>query len=154
MHLLTCVGEVLTRREVCLAFEKAPRAPATGGSTVAVFNGKLQVGHLSLDDTIALHVAYALPEYSLLIPVRAENPQGVWGAFCNSRIGVFGPPSCVQMDEGGEWNHELWAELRSERQIESLSQGVRAHPWIFGRCNGLARGIYNRLKEGDRVWGT
>ena len=43
MHLLTCVDEVLEQREVCRAFDTAPHAPAAGTSTVAMFNGKLQV---------------------------------------------------------------------------------------------------------------
>ena len=57
------------------------------------------------------------------------------------------------MDEGGEWRHEVWTELRSERRIKLLLQGVGAHPWILERRNGLARGIYNRLEEDDRFPG-
>ena len=34
-----------------------------------------------------------------------------------------------------------------ERRIKLVFQGVGAHPWISERRNGLARGIYNRLKE-------
>ena len=41
-------------------------------------------------------------------------------------------------------------ELRSDRRMKMLFQGAGAHPWILGRRNGLARGIYNRLKEDDR----
>ena len=81
------------------------------------------------------------------------NPQKVWGAFCSSWIGVFGPPSSIQTDEGGEWKNELWAELRSERRIKLLFQDVGAHPWILGRRYGPARGIYNRLKVDARVPG-
>ena len=58
------------------------------------------------------------------------------------------------MDEGEEWKNELWPELRPERRIELLVQGVGAHPWILACRNGLARGIYNRLEEDDRFSGT
>ena len=52
-RVLTCVGEVLARCEVCQAFEKAPHAPVTGTSTVAMSNEKSQVDLLFLDDITA-----------------------------------------------------------------------------------------------------
>ena len=76
----------------------------------------------------------ALPKYSLLIPVRTKNPPR-------------GPPQCAQMDEGGEWESELRAELGSERRGKLLFLGVGAYTWIRERRNGLARGIYYRLQE-------
>ena len=58
----------------------------------------------------------------------------------------------IQVDEGGGWKNELWAELRSERGVKSF-QEVRAHPWLLERRNGLARGIFNRLKEDRSIFG-
>ena len=92
MHLPTCVDEALARCEVCQAFERAPRAPAAGISTVATLNGKLQAGLLFLGDIVALHVMDVFSKYSPLIPVRTKNPQEVRDAFCGSWIGVSGPP--------------------------------------------------------------
>ena len=63
---------------------------------------------------------------------------------------AFGPPKCIQMVEGGEWENEIWTDSRAERRTKLQFQGVGAHPWLLGRRNGLARGIYNRLVEGDR----
>ena len=79
VHLLTCVDEVLARREVSQASEKAPHFLAAGTSTVAVFSEKLQVGLLFLDDVIALRVLDVFSEYPLPTPVRTENRQEVWG---------------------------------------------------------------------------
>ena len=45
------------------------------------------------------------------------------------------------------------ADLCPERRIKLQSQGVGAHPWIFERRNGLARGGYNRSVADDRVPG-
>ena len=113
MHLPACVDEMLAQREVCQAFEKAPRAPLAGTSAVAAFNEKLQVDLLLLVDIVALHVLYVFSKLSPLIPVRTKNAQDVRAAICNSWVGVCGPPFCIQMDGGGEWKNELWAELRS-----------------------------------------
>ena len=71
----------------------------------------------------------------------------MWDAFVSSWIGVFGSPKCLHLDEGGEWKNDLWRDLCVERRIKLVFQGVGAHPWISERRNGLARGIYNRLKE-------
>ena len=40
-----------------------------------------------------------------------------------------------------------------EPRIKLVIQGVGAHPWILERRNGLARGIYNRLKGGRQYTG-
>ena len=49
----------------------------------------------------------------------------------------------------------IWMKVVSGKMISGeicvrcvVFQGVGAHPWILERRNGLARGIYNRLKEG------
>ena len=77
-----------------------------------------------MGDIIAPHVIDVFSKYSLLFPVRTKNPQEVR----NSWIRVSGPPLCGQMDEDGEWENDLWAELRRERRIKLLFQGVGARP--------------------------
>ena len=49
---------------------------------MAVFNEKLHVDLLSSDDIIALQIMDVFSTYFLLMPVRPENPRGVWDAFC------------------------------------------------------------------------
>ena len=65
-------------------------------------------------------------------------------------MGVFGAPKSLHLDEGGEWKNDLWRDLCVGRRIKLVFQGGGAHPWILERRNGLARGIYNRLKAGRR----
>ena len=106
-----------------------------------------------LDDIIALHVMDVSPKYSSPILVRAKFLLEVRDASCSSWIGVSGPPRSIRTDEGGEWRDELWSELRSERRIKLLFQGVGARPWILESRRELARGIYNRLQGDDRSLG-
>ena len=47
----------------------------------------------------------------------------------------------------------MWTEVRSERRMKVLFQGVGARPWILERRSCFARGMYNRLKEDDRSFG-
>ena len=54
------------------------------------------------------------------------------------------------MGGGGEWENDLWVDLRADRYIKLQYQGVGAHPWILGRRNGPARGIYNRMNADRR----
>ena len=152
-HLLTRVDGVLAQREVRQAFGKAPQIPVAEASTAAAFNKKLQVDVLPWGDVIASHVMDVFPKYSLLIPSRTKIPREVWGDFCNSWIGVVGPPVSIQMDEYEECENELRTDLRSDRRIKLLFQGVGARPWILERRNGFARGTYNRLKEDDQDLG-
>ena len=121
-----------------------------GTSIVSRFNEMVQVDLLFLDDIIVVHAMDVFSKCSLLHQVKSKNPQEVWDAFCAGWLGTFGPPKSTQMDEGGEWKNEIWTDYCSDRRIKSVSQGVGAHPWLLGRRNGLARGIYNRLIEDDR----
>ena len=132
--------------DVCRVLGVAPAIPASGASSVASINGKVQDDLLFLDDFIVLRALDLLPSYSFLVPVRSRNPDEAWDAFCTSRIAVFAKPRSIQMEEGGERKNELWVDLRADRYIRLQLRGVGAHPWILECCYGLARGIYNRLK--------
>ena len=54
----------------------APDVPVAGTSTVSIFNEKLQVA-LRFLENIASYAMGGSPEYSLMIPVRSEDPRGV-----------------------------------------------------------------------------
>ena len=69
-------------------------------------------------------------KYSLLHQVKSKNPQEVRDVFCAGWLGTFGPPKSIQMDEGGEWKNEVWADYCPERRMEIFFQGVGAHPWL------------------------
>ena len=153
LSLLRHVEQVVSQCDVCKAFEKAPRTPIAGTPTVAMFNEKLQVDLLLLDDLIVLLTMGVFSKYSVLTPVRSKNPLEVWDAFVACWIGIFAPPKAIQMDEGGEWKNEAWADFCADRRIKLFFQCVGAHPWILERRNGLARGIYNRMMADDRFSG-
>ena len=57
------------------------------------------------------------------------------------------------MDEGGEKENEVRADLRPERRAKLQFRGVVAHPKVLERRNGHARGIYNRLVADNRYSG-
>ena len=110
------------------AFEKAPRIPIAGNSSVSTFNEKLQVDLLFSDDLIVLHIMDVYSKYSILTPVRPKNPLEVWDAFVTCWIGIFGPPRAIQMDEGGEWKNEARTDFCADRRIKLFFQGVGARP--------------------------
>ena len=153
MHLLACAGEVLEQCEVCRPFDKAPRVPAAGTSTVPMFDENLQVDLFLVGDIIVLRATDVFSTYSLLMPVSSKDPRGVSDASCSSRTGVSGRPQSIQMDEGDEWKHEVCTGSRPERRTTLQFQFVGAHPWMLSRRNGLARGIYNRSVADDRFSG-
>ena len=77
-----------------------------------MLNEELQADLLFLDDVIALHATGVSSNFSLLIPVRSENPQVARNAIRNSRIGVFGPPQCIERKDA------VRAEMRPGRRIK------------------------------------
>ena len=77
LHLLSCVDEVSEQCDVCQDFDNAPLVPIAGASTFAMFNGKLWVDLLFLDDIVAPHAMDVYSKYSFLIPARSKNPREV-----------------------------------------------------------------------------
>ena len=118
MHLLACVGKVLEQCGVRRLFDKAPRVPAAGTSTVSMFDENLEVDLFLLGDIIALRAMHVLSTYSLLMPVGSKDPRGVSDASCTSRAGVSDRPKSIQMDEGGEWKNEVCTGSRPERRTK------------------------------------
>ena len=49
-----------------------------------MFNERVQMDLLFLDDLIALHIMDVFSKYSILTRVRSKNPQEVWDAFVSS----------------------------------------------------------------------
>ena len=83
---------------------------------------------LAPDDLFALRTMNVYSEHSRSIPVRSKNPQEVWGACRNSRIGFVGQPQIIQMGEGEEWQSEVWTDLLSDGGIKLRFQVVGARP--------------------------
>ena len=93
-------------------------------------------------------------KYSLLHPAQSGNPQEVWGVLRAGWLGAFGPPKCIQTDEGGERQNEIWTDSCAARRVKLKFQGVGARPWLLGRRNGWVQGVYNRLIGDNRFSNT
>ena len=139
-HLANYVDEALECRGTRRALDEAPHVPIVAASPASAFNEKVHAGLLFPGDIIALRAMERFPKYSLLLPEQSEIPQEVWGAFCSVWLCGFGPPKRIQ--PGG-----IRIDLCAERRIKLRLQEVGARPWLFGRRNGPARGIFSRLVE-------
>ena len=82
----------------------------------SALNEKVHVDLFFSGDIISSRFMDMYPKYSWLLPVQPKNPQAVWDVFRGRRLGILGPPGSIQMDKGGEWKNEIWADLRSERR--------------------------------------
>ena len=117
-HSVNHVDDVLGNCDVCRAFAGAPHVPIAGTSAVSMCNEEVQVDLLFLGDVVVAHAMDVFSKYSLLHPVQSENPQEVRGVFCAGWLPTFGRPKCIRMDEGGEWENEIWADFCAERRIK------------------------------------
>ena len=139
LHVLRYVDKVSGRCEVCRSLDCTPHVAPSGTPTVSMFNERLQIDLLFLDDIVALHRMDVFSKNSSLYPVRFENPQEAWGAFQGLRFEIFRPPKSIQMGEGGESMHEVQTEYCLGRRALPVSQRMDAGPCTLERRNGLAR---------------
>ena len=103
-----------------------------------------------MNDLVAAHALDVFSKYFPLSAAQPKNPQEVWGGFSGEWLGTYGPPKCIQMNGGGDWEDEIRTAFCAGRRVKLQFPGVGAHPLLLGRRKGLARGIYNRLSEDGR----
>ena len=75
------LDDVVSQRDACKAFEKAPHIPISGTSSVSMRNERLHMDLLVLGYIIALHIMDVFSIYSILARARSKIPQEIWGAF-------------------------------------------------------------------------
>ena len=139
--------------DVCVALDEAPQLPVAGTSWAPAFDEEGRADLLFLVYMITFHAMDLFSRFSMSVPAALGNPFVVWGAFAASWIPVLGKSPCFRVDSEGEWENEVWTDLRSERNIRLQFQCKGARPCMLGRRNGLARGIYSRLHEDGRFVG-
>ena len=62
--MVNFVDDVLDHCDVCRAFDEAPHVPVAGTHAVSMFNEKVHVDPLFLDDLIAVHAMDMFSKYS------------------------------------------------------------------------------------------
>ena len=145
-----CLGQVSEQCEICRAFDKGAPFPVAGASADSAFNGEMLADLPFLGDAIALNAMDVFAKYSLLFLVRSEIPHEVWDVFCILRIAILGRPTCVQMNEGGGWGNDIWADFSARRRVKIDLPGVGARPRLLERSNGLSRGSFYCVADDDR----
>ena len=143
-RLLDVTAEVAGQCGVRQAFDKAAHLPLAGTSSAPPLNEKRQVDLLSLSNVIDLRTMDIYPKNSPSVRVCSRHPLVVSGPFAGSRISDSGRPSTIRMYAGGEWGNGIPLDSSTGRNIRLQFQGKGANPWLLGRRNGFARGIYNR----------
>ena len=106
--------------------------PIAGASAASTLNGNSKANLLFLSDLIGLRALDVFPKCPLVVPARSRDPQGVWGAFCSVRIGAVGRPKRTQMDKGGDWKNEVWADPCSDCRIKLPFHGEVRAPGLLG----------------------
>ena len=145
--VLMAVDSAVGKCDVCAVSNKAPHLLVAGAPFWSALNEKVQVDLFSPDALITPHAMGLFSRYSMLVLAPSKNPMAARDAFAASRKTVFGKLRCLRTGIGGGWHSKYGRNIRPQ------FQGKRAHPQMLARRNGLARGIYNRLREDDRFAG-
>ena len=150
MHLANYVNEVPEQRNVCRAFDEAPRAPIAGTSAVSMSNEKLRIALSLSGDVIAPHAMKALP----FATSHAEESEGSLGRILAAVVwesfGIQGAFERLKAENGRlKFGRDC---VRSVALSNNIKWWGRTS-WILERRTGLARGTYKRLVEVGRFSG-
>ena len=106
--------------------------PIAGMSAASTLNGNSKANLLFLSDLIGLRALDVFPKCPLVVPARSRDRRELWGAFCSVRIGAVGRPKRIQMDKGGDWKNEVWADPCSDCRIKLPFHGEVRAPGFLG----------------------
>ena len=130
-HLLE---EISNRCKICRLYKKTPDRPVVALSMANEFNEAvcMDLKKLSCNKWI-LHMIDMHTRYTRSVIIDRKESKGVLDKIMKEWIGIFGVPSKLLTDNGGEFTSQEMREVMSFLNVVKLTTGAEA-PWQNGLC--------------------
>ena len=142
------IDEVLGECQVCAIYRKPPAKPVVGFSRSQDFNQCVAMDLHQLGPNLwYIHFIDEFTRYSNAIVIRKKSVSGL--AFLRCWISLFGAPSSIFSDNGGEFIADDFYELCETFNIK-VSTSASYSPWSNGiveRHNQTLTNIILKVKE-------
>ena len=147
------VNELIGSCEVCRKYKRNPAKPVVGFSWSKVFNDIVAVDLGEMDGSKFLLVVDMATRYCQAYWIRDKRPETIIRALSDGWFSIFGPPSKVLSDNGGEFQNEKMRRMAERWNMKLLTTSAES-PWSNGLCEktvGIIKESLRKMKENEGV---
>ena len=131
------LSEIENQCKVCKVYTKPPMKPSVGFSYAKEFNEVISIDlkdfHHENKTYKLLHVVDQATRFSQAVQVKSKKKEEIMEALMSVWISVFGPPSKILSDNGGEFLNEDFIECCDKFCIK-VKMTAAESPWGNGVC--------------------
>ena len=151
------VMEVIGECDVCRKYKKNPAKPVVGFSWGKTFNETLAVDLGEIEGKRFLVMVDTMTRYCQAQWVRDKTPGSIIKALTEGWFSIFGAPSKILSDNGGEFQNEMMRIMTERWNIKMLTTPAES-PWSNGLCEktvGILKESMRKMRDdGELELGT
>ena len=127
------LDQIIDACEGCILRKRSPDRPAVALSMANEFNEKVAIDLKTWRGGYILYMIDMFTRYTQAAFITRKNPEQVVNAILEKWVAVFGVPSAIMNDNGGEFVNSEMQALKSELNVVDITTGAES-PWQNGLC--------------------
>ena len=144
------VSEICDNCDICKKYKKASPRPVVGLPRATDFNQSVAMDLHHIDKNLwYFHMIDEFSRYSNAVIIRSKNPSVIIDNFIQNWISLFGSPTKIFSDNGGEFVSKEFTDFCENFNIE-ISTTPGESPWSNGICerhNAILTELLLKIKE-------
>ena len=147
------VMELIGSCEVCRRYRRNPAKPVVGFSWGKTFNEVLALDVGELEERKFLVMVDMATRYCQAFWIRDKKPETIIKSLFDGWFAIFGAPSKILSDNGGEFQNEKVRKMAERWNIKVLTTAAES-PWSNGLCEktvGILKDSMRKMRDNEEV---
>lgn len=151
-QLLSAIQTITDECTVCQLYKRPSRRPVVTIPMASTFNNVVAIDLKEIKDAIStnkcwiLHLVDHFTRFSAGRIIYSKEKENVVSQILECWIAVFGPPTYIMSDNGGEFDNSSFRDMCDKFNIEMLSTAAES-PFSNGICERHHRVLYDSLRK-------
>ena len=145
--------EVIDSCEVCRKYKRNPAKPVVGFSWGTIFNETIAIDIGEIEEKKFLVIVDMATRYCQAFWIRDKKPETIIRTLIEGWFAIFGAPSKILSDNGGEFQNEKVRRMTERWNIKVLVTAAES-PWSNGLCEktvGILKESLRKMREDEEV---
>lgn len=142
--------------KTCMKYKRNPAKPVVGFSWSRTFNEIIAIDVGELQERKFLVIVDLATRYCQAYWIKDKKPETIIRTLSDGWFALFGAPSKILSDNGGEFQNEKVRKLTERWNIKMLATAAES-PWSNGLCEktvGILKETWRKMVEEEGVDGS
>ena len=147
------VTELIASCDVCRRYRKNPAKPVVSFSWGKTFNEVLALDVGEIEERKFLVMVDMATRYCQAQWIKDKKPETIIRTLCDGWFGMFGAPSKILSDNGGEFQNEKMRKMAERWNVKILTTAAES-PWSNGLCEktvGLLKESLRKMRDDEEI---